>query len=387
MEAIEVSNAGKRVERKSRSICILGMHRSGTSAVARAINLLGVYLGDDSKMMPPTADNPGGYWEHLEIHDLQVRLMSRMEQGWDIAEPLPAEWYHSEAIRRFKDELAGLVADNFNGHELWGWKEPRSCLLLPLWREVLADAETELSCVFVVRSPVEVANSLVRRDGIPFDRALGIWFHYNIVALKGAAGLPMVFLSYDRLLADWELEMGRCATALGLDLLERDGYREAMDSFLSESLRNHRSSPEQLQELPHPVRELYQILQEASCQPSIYDNGHEEAINRLSENFHAYASLLSAHDRPLTRENLLGRTVNRLANDLEDYRSCFPDDANEPGRRVALAWSAGKDSWLQHLQFQSSNQPPPKFLHRLLGEKLCRSICKRLAEICCWLYP
>jgi hypothetical protein len=387
METIKVRKVGKVAQCNSRSVCILGMHRSGTSAVARAMNLLGVYLGEDSKMMPPTADNPGGYWEHLEIHDLQVRLMSRMEQGWDIAEPLPAEWYHSEVIRRFKDELARLVADNFNGHEVWGWKEPRSCLLLPLWREVLADTETELSCVFVVRNPVEVANSLMRRDGIPFDRALGIWFHYNIVALKAAAGLPIVFLGYDRLLADWELEMGRCVTALRLDWRERDEYREAMNSFLSASLRTHRSSSEQLQELPYPVRELYQILQEASFQPSLYGNEHEETINRLSRDFHVYASLLSADGRPLTRVNLLERTINRLANDLDDYLSCFPEDAARPGRRMALAWSTGKGSRLEHLKFPFSNRPPPKFLHGLLGEKLCRSICKRLAKICCWLYP
>jgi hypothetical protein len=362
------------------------MHRSGTSAVARAINLLGVYMGEDSKMMPPSRDNSEGYWEHLEIHDLQVRLMSRMDQNWDIAAPLPAKWHHLEAIRHFKDELARLVADNFDGHNLWAWKEPRSCLLLPLWREVLADAKTELSCVFVVRSPVDVANSLVRRDGIPFNRAWGIWFHYNIVALKEAAGLPIVFLSYDRLLADWESEMSRCAAALGLDMLEINGYREAMNSFLSESLRNHRSSPDQLQLLPSPVRKLYRVLMEACAQPSLYDQDHEETINRLSEDFHAYASLLSANDRPLTREGLFEKTVRRLANDLDDYISCFPDDANAPGQRVALAWRTGKGSPLRHMQFQSKT-PPPKFLHQLLGKKLCRSISKRVAKISYWLHP
>jgi hypothetical protein len=386
IESIKIRNAASLVECKSRSICILGMHRSGTSAVARAINLLGVFMGEDSKMMPPSADNPGGFWEHIEINNFQVRLMSRLKQDWDITEPLPVGWQKSNAIHSFKNQLAKLVSRNFDGHALWGWKEPRSCLLLPLWREILAEAQTELSCVFAVRNPVDVANSLMRRDAISFDRALGIWFHYNLVALKESAGLPIVFMSYDRLLANWESEMRRCATGLGLDLPNVDEYRKAMNSFLNESLRNHQSSPDLLRELPCPIRRLYQVLLEASSQPSIYGNEHEETINQLFKDFHAYASLLSAHDRPLTREKLREKTVKKLAKNVDDYISSFNCDDNTLARRLGMAWYASNDSLFQCIQFQSK-RPPPKFLHHFLGEKLCRSICKRLAEICCWLHP
>ena len=135
------------------------MHRSGTSTVARAINLLGVPLGDEAKMMPASADNTEGYWEHLEIYDLQNRLMARLERGWDTAGPLPVGWLQSEIVQPFKVELARIVAANFGGLPLWAWKEPQTCLLLPLWREVLEKADTKLSCLFVVRSPVDVAGS------------------------------------------------------------------------------------------------------------------------------------------------------------------------------------------------------------------------------------
>ena len=66
-----MENRAKQADCKPRTICILGMHRSGTSTVARAVNLLGVSLGEDAKMMPPSPDNPEGYWEHVEINDFQ----------------------------------------------------------------------------------------------------------------------------------------------------------------------------------------------------------------------------------------------------------------------------------------------------------------------------
>jgi hypothetical protein len=286
-----MENFVKQADCQSRAICILGMHRSGTSTVTRAINLLGAHLGEDAKMMPSSPANPEGYWEHLEINDLQIRLLARLGRNWDTAEPLPERWLQSDAIRPFKDELARLVAANFAGHSLWAWKEPRTCLLLPLWREALEKTGTKLSCLFVVRSPVDVASSLFRRDAVPFNKALGIWFHYNIAALKDAAGLPIVFLNYDHLLASWEPELRRCAATLGLDWPKDElQHREAMNSFIQPGLRHNQSSLDQLQELPQPVQELYQVLLEASTQPSTPDHRFDETINRLSKDFHAYAS-------------------------------------------------------------------------------------------------
>lgn len=379
----------KQAKCKSRTICILGMHRSGTSTVARAINLLGVPLGEEAKMMPPTPDNPEGYWEHLEIYDLQKRLMARLERSWDAVELLPERWHQSEIVRPFKDELARIVATNFGGHALWGWKEPQTCLLMPLWREILEEAETKLSCLFVVRSPVDVAGSLMRRDGIPFDKAVGIWFYHNIVALKDAAGLPIVFSSYDRLLAAWEPELRRCAAALNLDWpKDEQRHREAMNAFIKPGLRHNQSSLDRLNELPYPVRELYQVLLEASNQPSICDNRFEETISRLAKDFHAYASFFPASTQPPSRKNPLEVTVNRLSNDLDAYISYFhfPSDANTPHRELVIAWRARNSLQFQYLALQSKNRPS-KRVQQLLGDKMCRSICKRLAEACCWFHP
>lgn len=326
------------------------MHRSGTSTVARAVNLMGVYLGEESMMMPATQANAEGYWEHLEIYDLQLRLLERMGWDWDVSEPLPAGWAKSEAVRSYQEELARILAKNFGGRALWAWKEPRSCLLLPLWREVLTQAEIKLSCLFVVRNPVEVAGSVMRRDGVPFNKALGVWFHYNIVALKDAAGLPTVFLSYERLVENWEPELRRCAAALALKWPKDEAkFSAAMNGFIQPGLRHNRAGADKLLTLPTPVRDLYQLLLDASSLP-VYDHRFEEKINRLSQEFH-------------------------------DYAGFFPNELKRVGRELALALE--KDN-LAHCRPPG---PAHKLVHGLLGKKLRRSIRKRLAKIYYWFYP
>jgi hypothetical protein len=326
------------------------MHRSGTSTIARAINLMGVYLGDESKLMPATQANAEGYWEHLEIYDLQRRLLERMGWDWDVSEPLPEGWAKSAAVQPYKDELAQIIEINFGSRPLWAWKEPRSCLLLPLWREVLNQAETKLSCLFVVRNPVEVASSVMRRDGVSFNKALGIWFHYNIVALKDAAGLPISFLSYEHLLENWEPELRRCAAALGLAWpMDEAKFRAAMRAFIQPGLRHNRAGADRLQTLPAPVRELYQLLLDASSLP-IHDNRFEEKINQLSQEFHDYAGFFPSGLRSLGRE-------------LEK--------ADAKNHRWDLTPSA----------------PAPKLPQQWFGKKFCRSVCKRLAKVYCWFHP
>jgi len=280
---------------KSKSICILGMHRSGTSAIARAMNLLGAYLGEDEDLMPPTRANPEGYWERLDICNLHGRLLAHLKRTWDTAAPLPDRWHLSDEIRPFREELKWLVAANLAHHPLWAWKDPRTCILLPLWREVLAELGVELSCVFVVRSPLDVANSLRTRDRIPLDKAFGMWFNHNIVALRDAAEVPTVFLSYDRLLESWEPELRRCAAALGLDWpADERRIKEMMNAFIRPNLRHSRTNPEKLQGAPQPVRELYGILIEVIDHPSAPDGHFRDTVGRLSRNFDAYASFFES---------------------------------------------------------------------------------------------
>ncbi len=282
-----------KVNAEQKAVCVLGMHRSGTSVVSRAINLMGAYLGKDDDLMSPFKDNPLGFWERDDIVDLQERLLARLGTRWDTALPLPDGWHLSDEVRPFREELIELISGNFSGHRLWAFKDPRTAILLPLWKDVLAELGVGMSCVFAVRNPLDVARSLEKRDGFPRDKSLGIWFNYNISALKALNGIPTYFISYDELLEDWEAELRRCSTGLGIEWPDDDAsLRRGMSEFLRSDLRHSVTGLDALRMsgVPSPVVEFYEKLEEArktSKQPADL----LEEIKEISSEFSDYASL------------------------------------------------------------------------------------------------
>ncbi len=275
----------------AKSICILGMHRSGTSAVARALNLLGVYLGEAEDMMSAKPDNPEGFWERNDIEKLHDRILNLLRLRWSTSIPLPENWYLSEDILPVKNEIIGLIEKNFSVHRLWGWKDPRTSILLPLWKNILAGMGIELSCIFVVRNPMNVVNSLKKRNDLPYDKSFGIWFNYNLTALQSSMDVHRVFVSYDRLIDNWKEELNRCSSELGIpwpddtSLLEKE-----MNSFIRPDLRHSTLGMEDLKNCgaPYPVVKLYDLLQETTG--SSMNQSFASKVEELAVEFSSYAS-------------------------------------------------------------------------------------------------
>jgi hypothetical protein len=276
---------------KSRAVCILGMHRSGTSVVARCINLLGAYLGEDVDFIPPLSDNPKGYWERNDVVDFDMRLLDKMKTTWNTSVPLPKNWHRSDEIKPFRDELFGFIKDTFSDHSLWAWKDPRISLLLPIWRDVLNEMDIQLSVVSVIRNPLDVASSLKKRDGFSYDKSFGIWFNYNISILKTMFDLPYVLIHFDRLINDWEFELRKCAIGLGIAWPSDDSQlREKMNAFIRPGLRHSFSDMNALKggNAPAPVVKLYTLLMEA-MELSRPAKEISAEIERLSFDFESYA--------------------------------------------------------------------------------------------------
>jgi len=248
---------------RNTAICVLGMHRSGTSTVTRALNLLGAYIGEELDLMPPLPENPEGFWERMDIYYLQDRILSVMERDWTTTTPLPENWHMFAEIGPYKEELAELVKRNYSGRPLWLWKDPRTCLLLPLWKDVLSELGFDLKVVFVTRNPLDVARSLEKRNDLPPHTGLAMWFTYTIAALKGVEGVETVFVSYDCFLANWKIELKKCSEALGIDWPADDtGLKEKMSSFMRHDLRHSVSGLDELTaaKMPEPIIYLYKLI-------------------------------------------------------------------------------------------------------------------------------
>lgn len=141
------------------AIIVLGMHRSGTSAVTGALQRLGVDLGAD--LMPAqTGVNERGFWEHSAIVDLHDGLLDALEYTWDDVRPLPAKWWQDVRVIPFRAELRDILAKDFAATRLWGLKDPRMCRLMGLWHELLAECGCRPVFLHMFRDAAEVVASL-----------------------------------------------------------------------------------------------------------------------------------------------------------------------------------------------------------------------------------
>ena len=199
-----------------RAIAILGMHRSGTSLAAQIMTALGVWFGNEGELLPADPTNPDGFFERLDIWRTQEALLNALHMSWFQPRIPPPGWTVSQAAQPFRAQLGKIIDGAFAGREIWGWKDPRSMILLPLWRELLAERGIALSAVFIVRNPLDVAKSLERRNRVPIQAGLNLWQFYNQCGLTVAEGLPMAYLSFDRLLEDWRPAVRTVADQLGL---------------------------------------------------------------------------------------------------------------------------------------------------------------------------
>src|SRR4051794_9430892 len=116
------------------AIIVLGMHRTGTSALAGALGLLGVRL--PARLMPSAEDNPKGFFEPNQVVSIHERLLASIGSHWFSYGRIPEEWFASAEAAAFADELAEAVREDYGDAALFVVKDPRLCRLMPLWQEV-----------------------------------------------------------------------------------------------------------------------------------------------------------------------------------------------------------------------------------------------------------
>lgn len=192
-------------------IMILGMHRSGTSLVSGIVNKLGVFGGDATDLEHASQWNPKGYWESPELRHANNRILSAVGRRWDRVHALDEAMLESrrEKISAICKELQPTLR-GFDQHGDWAVKDPRMCLLLPVWRSLLSNPVA----ILVFRNPVEVAESLHKRDRLPYVAGVALWEFYTRAALRHSQDMPRIMIDYNALLADPATEIERLRSFL-----------------------------------------------------------------------------------------------------------------------------------------------------------------------------
>lgn len=217
---------------------VLGMHRSGTSAVTQLIALAGGDL--PANLMPGDEHNAKGYFEPWTIAMFNDERLHAAGSAWDDVFAHPFRPLGEAEEQGFLERARALFAEEFgdDAHPLL--KDPRVTVLLPFWRALLAELGVGARCVIPVRHPLAVAGSLERRDGFARQKSVLLWCAYMLAAEAHTRDLPRAFVGYDALLADWRSEVARMEATLGGPLprmTKQVGI--AIDRFLSPQLRHN----------------------------------------------------------------------------------------------------------------------------------------------------
>jgi hypothetical protein len=272
-------------------VYVLGMHRSGTSAVTRVVNLLGVPIGRAEKLMLARDDNPAGFWEHVGLMDVNDAVLARLGGAWD-APPEPS---------LVDDELQKLARDEFDATydgDRFVFKDPRVSLLLPFWRAVLgARAAT---AIVVLRNPLDIASSLLHRNELARSYSLALWEHYTRTVLRDTAGLAVLVVDYDALVDSPPSTVDALRSFLSThDELGGEADEAEISSYLTGAMRHSRTAREKLDTDPRVTAE-----QRALYDATVACTGAHEvfATPALGAPSPSTAVLLAARREPATPE-------------------------------------------------------------------------------------
>jgi len=313
-----------------RAIVVLGMHRSGTSALARIVNLLGARL--PGKLIEAKSDNEQGFFEPKQLVSLHDRMLSGLDSAWDDFLPLPAGWNNTDIARQVEREVLSFIREDLDESPLIAIKDPRMCRLLPMWQPVFEAAGLEPRFVHVFRNPVEVAASLQRRNGFSPAKSYLIWLRYVLDAERHTRSQPRTFIDFASVVDDPHRAVARICNTAGIDPegLEESAVEDVC-THLAKGSRHHIASNEQLESDPHCpvwVAQAYDVLKRLESgdanEPDALAN-----MDRIAEQF----DQASGGFGPLIRDFEADARYSRRQAKLRSY--FLTGEAHEHKRRAA----------------------------------------------------
>ncbi len=193
---------------------VLGMHRSGTSLLARSLKVFGADLGDRLLNRCDTF-NEKGYWEDRDVLQLNIAALAELGKSWNAVEPISAQDVDRLYDRGFGKQALEVLKAGCANRPLFAVKEPRITRLLPFWNRVFEELGVRVHRIFAYRNPYGVARSLERRDRMPSTQALLLWLSYNHFALKELDLGHCCLVGYESFLQTPEEHLDRLGAFLG----------------------------------------------------------------------------------------------------------------------------------------------------------------------------
>jgi hypothetical protein len=230
-------------EARSRPICliVLGMHRSGTSAVTGTLGLLGAALPTD--LMEATHFNAKGHFESKSVFMINEEMLQAIGSAWY---DLRGISFDTITLSQTKAKLKEVVQSQYSDASLLVVKDPRFSRFFPAVRSVIDGLGALPRVVFCFRNPLDVAHSLKARDGISLQHGLGLWLRYMLDGEFHSRGQQRVFVDFADFLRNWRVSIERIERGLGIVLPGSGEAAHEVERFIESRLCHHSAGIEGL---------------------------------------------------------------------------------------------------------------------------------------------
>lgn len=244
-------------------IVVLGMHRSGTSAISGSLNTLGINFG--TKLIDAQKNvNEKGFYEAGPVININNKLLCAMGSYWDDILPSRDMNYSDPTVKSMLVKAKDYISTDLVS-QIWALKEPRVSILLPFWLKVFKSLNSEISFILIFRHPDEVSNSLIKRDGLSKDLSYLLWIKYNLESELNSRNGKRYILEFDDIFQNETKQLSEICEYFELNLTDVSIKNKVNEGgFISGALKNNQVSnailDEKLNDIQHLAIDIYEVL-------------------------------------------------------------------------------------------------------------------------------
>jgi hypothetical protein len=238
-------------------VAVVGMHRSGTSATAGLLANLGLTGPRPDDVYPTSSSNEKGHWESVSMVRINERLLGAVDCGRYAPPPITLEWKGVTGHEEIRAAALQWFTTNYVGGPMVV-KDPRFCLTLPFWRDVL---RAPMAAVFVLRDPLSVVRSMQARDDFPVTFGLSLWDRYVRSASLVLEGLPTLVVEYDSMMAERAAateEIRRFLEHVGVPI--EPAASDAAVGFLDSGLHHQHAGSDVYEGISLSQRQVFDVI-------------------------------------------------------------------------------------------------------------------------------
>jgi GT2 family glycosyltransferase len=294
------------------SIIVLGMHRSGTSVVAGLVSILGAYTGSD--LMKPSNDNPKGYFENNKFVLFNEKIFLENGGAWEdynfTLREMPTEKFNKYVLLAKK-----IIQDELKYAKKIVIKDPRMCVLFPIWEQALNELRIKIKIVFVYRSPVEVAFSLKKRDDndLSIQQGLMLWSHYFFLSEKYSRNHERFFVHYNDDFYKFDYFLQNLADFIGSKITE--SIADDAVTFYSPKLKHQHIGLDNISpELPSYLTGVVQLL-------LAHDFKNKEKLDKYHLQFDQAKDFFLCNEKTLIKKLVDQEKNNKALTDQLDKKN------------------------------------------------------------------